>query len=152
MGTSGLIVIIFTVNGQQRKLITYNHCDSGELGMTLVRELYDLLSRYDLDILVKIFNGIAVVTNEIPPTPDQIILLKSYADLDVSNQSLDDWYCLLRKTQGSLFQIIGCGYILQSTIDTDAEYIYTIDCDSQRFLCNDKNVCALTVNSLCRMF
>src|SRR4051812_41350755 len=43
---------------------------------------------------------LTVVDGETPPTPKETEALLRYANLEVSTQSTDDWYCLLRETQG----------------------------------------------------
>jgi hypothetical protein len=41
--------------------------------------------------------------------------LSGFTDLGVSRRSDDDWYCLLRKTQGNPALILKSGYILDSS-------------------------------------
>ena len=65
------------------------------------------------------------------PTQSQIQDLASYTDLSVSTQSTSDWYCLLRRTQGSIITTLEAGYSLQ--MDDDQEYNYIIDVDKNSF-------------------
>jgi hypothetical protein len=50
----------------------------------------------------KIAKGIILVDPKSKPTPEQIEACASTTNLQVSNQSTSDWYCLLREAQGNL--------------------------------------------------
>lgn len=80
--------------------VTYNHFDSYPegLGLDLLREL----SACDHSQLAEIARQILLVREDSTPTPEQIAQLSKWADVGVSRQSLDDWYCLLRDAQGKL--------------------------------------------------
>lgn len=143
MGTRGTIHIIF--NGKKIKL--YNHWDSylEALGHALVKELISLLKRYSIDELKNMFEKIEIVYDSEDnryrePTKDEIKKLEPYNDLYVSHQTTKDWYCLLRKTQGSIKKTLKCGFAYHC--DNNEIFNYVINLDDNNFQCNylKKNV------------
>lgn len=80
--------------------VTYNHSDSypSWLGIQVMSFLHDTPETE----LKEIANRIELVSDDVKPTPEQIEAYKKHADVKVSSQSLQDWYCLLRNTQGDL--------------------------------------------------
>jgi len=52
--------------------------------------------------LKDIANSIELVEEDSVPTPEQVEAYRGYSDTDVATQTLTDWYCLLRHTQGEL--------------------------------------------------
>ena len=67
------------------------------------------------------------------PTLKDIQRLQKYTDLKVSNQSIYDWYCLLRLTQGSFYHLLHSGYLINH-VDADGipmmeEYAYILNLD-----------------------
>lgn len=95
MGTRG----VFGFHKNNVDKITYNHYDSYPSG--LGNDVKKFISNHTMSDLNKIFKRIIMVTNEIPPTPEQIEECKKYCNLDVSEQSTSDWYCLTRDAQGN---------------------------------------------------
>jgi len=100
MGTRGLLG--FIILGQRHA--AYNHWDSYPdcLGMDIVKFISSLTPE-DYATMAHLVAGITWVDSESKPSPE---LQERYRDLGfsdtrVSNQSLEDWYCLLRKTQGA---------------------------------------------------
>lgn len=96
MGTRGCYGIRV---GQQDK-VTYCHMDSypSYLGinvMSFINETPDAE-------LQEIADRIELVNEDSKPSPKQIKQYREHADLNVASQSLKDWYCLLRDTQGDL--------------------------------------------------
>lgn len=79
--------------------LTYNHFDS--YPDCLGRDIINFINNTSLDDLNKIFNKIILVDEESVPTYEQIEECKLFADTTVSKQSLTDWYCLLKDTQGN---------------------------------------------------
>ena len=82
-------------------------------------------------------NNMKILRRE--PNEEDIKKLSNYTDLSVSSQSPSDWYCLLRKVQGSLKNILESQYLL---LDSDTksmtgnifiEYTYILDFDSTNF-------------------
>ena len=96
MGTRGCYG--FRINKHDK--VTYNPFDSypKELGYKLMC----FVAQTQVSAMERIARRIKLVDrNSIPPR-DLIVKYKKYADLSVSEQKYEDWYCLLRKTQGDL--------------------------------------------------
>jgi len=127
MGTRGLYG--FIKNGERK--ITYNHFDSYPDG--LGESIVDFIKKTSIEEMKKIFDKIKLVDNKIQPTPEEKEKCIKWTDLGVSHQSENDWYCLLRKSQGDLDSYKdGLEYMLDYSdpdIDADQEYIYIIDLD-----------------------
>lgn len=96
MGTRGALG--FRLDGVDK--ITYNHSDSypSGLGLDLLNELVGL----NLDTVRENVRKIILVNSADPPTEQQISENQQWANLGVSEQTLEDWYCLLRETQGTI--------------------------------------------------
>ncbi len=134
----------------------YNQFDGhyGGVGTEVVDTLKRILSpsrksrhpqqsvRKKLGRFKKRMTALQPVTNDVPPTAEQQNLYSTlgYADLRVSNQTTEDWYCLLRKLQGSewieaaynnkLFHILdGSDFPKDSLF---CEYVYAINFDTQK--------------------
>lgn len=95
MGTRGLYG--FRKNGEDK--LTYNHWDSYPdcLGDTMVR----FCKETSIEELNEIFDRIVLVNEGDKPTKAQILECAEYYNGSVSNQSIEDWYCLLREAQGN---------------------------------------------------
>ena len=115
MGTRGCYG--FYKNGVTKA--TYNHFDSyiGGLG----KDILDFVENTSIPIMNKIFDKIELVREDDIPTIEQIENCQKYTDLDVSNKSIMDFYCLLRNAQGDL-----------NAYKTDLKYMI----DSKEFLGN----------------
>lgn len=128
MGTRGLIG--FRKNGIDK--LTYNHFDS--YPEYLGKQVLEFIVGYRED-LDSIFNNIVLVNETDKPTKEQIEECKKYADLNVSTRSVEDWYCLLRQSQGNLrcyaqdlkYMIDSHDFILDSLF---CEYAYIINLDT----------------------
>ena len=136
MGTRGLVG--FHHNGVTKA--QYNHFDSypDGLGQQVLQNLRD--AALSLDQLRAIFATIVLVTNERErPTPLQQDQYRRFADTGVSTGSLDDWYCLLRETQGGLRAWLqdGCRHMIDGADfigdSLSCEYAYVVDLDAGRF-------------------
>ena len=133
MSTRGLVG--FVVDGQVKA--TYNHYDSypeglGEDVVSFVKDGW--FTREQVE-------NLKLVDESTPPTEEEKAALREYADTGVSTQSLDEWYVLLRNTQGDLAAILESGYMIDSedfaadslfcewgyliNIDTDKVEVYT---------------------------
>lgn len=111
MGTRGALGV--RLGGHDK--LAYNHFDSypDGLGHDTIKALTVLLAdRQTFEQAVKDLQPVPedAEGNPIKPTPEQIEKLKQYADTGVSNQSLTDWYCLLRQTQGDLQKTVCAGF------------------------------------------
>lgn len=129
MGTRGTITFIF----RGKKIKVYNHWDSYPegLGVDLVNELKILLNNLSIDEIIEKFNNIKIFTYDSMPSKEEIEKLKKYSDTNVSSQNLNDVYCLLRKTQGSIIKILDAQYVINHDGDECCNYI--VDFDEQKF-------------------
>jgi hypothetical protein len=129
MGTRGTITFIF--NG--KKIKVYNHWDSYPegLGRKIVKELKVLLESRLIEEIIERLNEIKIFNYGSVPTEEEIEKLQKYSDVSVSNQDLNDVYCLLRKTQGSIQKILEAGYVVNH--EGDEDYNYFVNFDSKKF-------------------
>jgi len=109
MGTRG----VMGVRIDRKDKIGYQQFDSypSGVGVAVVGDIKKMLSDGGIEKMKGLARALRVVSNRTPPTKVEKIVLKQYADLDVSKQSPDDWYCLLRKNQGMLEQTLLSGYV-----------------------------------------
>lgn len=133
MGTRGFTGLV--IDGVEK--IGYQQYDSypSGVGVQVLKELHELVK--DMDLFKEKARELQVVSNVAPPTADQIEQLAEFTDLGVSNQSTDDWYCVLRSTQGSIREIVRAGFVEDShTFPLDSlfcEYGYLVDLDRGTF-------------------
>ncbi|SNW62242.1 Hypothetical protein ORPV_338 [Orpheovirus IHUMI-LCC2] len=134
MGTRGLFGFVY----KGKYYVAYNHYDSypDYLGQLILDEIKAMLKCGSFDEWLEMAKRIKVVGN-VNPTAEDINLLKEYTDLSVSRQSTDDWYCLLRKCQGSLKNVLESGYILNHVEEDGSpcfeEYAYLLNFDNKTF-------------------
>lgn len=135
MGTRGFIT--FVAEGVEKT--TYNHSDSypAGLGLWVLADLREFASTGDLDGLRDKAIKLRVVPEGSTPSAEDIARFAPQADLSVSDRSLNDWYCLLRNTQGSASAILDAGVLIDDRefpLDSVmAEYGYVIDTDAGCF-------------------
>lgn len=133
MGTRGFTGLV--IDGVEK--IGYQQYDSypSGVGVQVLKELHELVK--DMDLFKEKARELQVVSNVAPPTADQIERLAEFTDLGVSNQSTDDWYCVLRSTQGSIREIVRAGFVEDhSNFPLDSlfcEYGYLVDLDRGTF-------------------
>lgn len=100
MGTRGLLG--FIILGQRHA--AYNHWDSypNALGMDIVAFISSLTPE-DYATMAHLVADITWADSKSKPSPElqENYRKLGFSDTRVSNQSLEDWYCLLRKTQGA---------------------------------------------------
>lgn len=131
MSTRG--AICFVIDGTEK--ITYNHSDSYPdwLGVRFLKWLKDA----DLEQVAQQVRDLRVVNDDIKPTAEDIDRLAPFTNLGVSSSSTDEWYCLLRETQGDLVAILNAGYIedgSQFPLDSlFCEWAYCLDLDRAAF-------------------
>lgn len=134
MGTRGLFGFCY----KGKYYWAYNHWDSypSGLGADIIKQLQYAIDNHLLDDWKNKIVKLIEVDENVSPTDEEIQQLKKYTNLKVSDQSTDDWYCLLRGTQGCLQSILDAGYIVNHAInnkneyDADAEYTYTVNLDN----------------------
>ena len=129
MGTRGLYG--FRKNGVDKT--TYNHFDSypDYLGKIMV----EFCQKTYIEEMNEIFDRIVLVKEGSKPTQKQISDCIEYYDGSVSNQTPEDWYCLLRDAQGNpnvykhglKYMIDNQSFIKDSLF---CEYAYIINLDT----------------------
>lgn len=113
---------------------TYNHFDSypSGLGATMI----DFVRENSDEVLNSIFDKLIMVNEGDKPTEEQIKQCEKWTNLAVSEQSKDNWYCLLRNAQGVPeefnkgleFMIDGQDFIQNSLF---CEYAYIINLEAR---------------------
>lgn len=97
MGTRGL----YGLKKNNEDKLAYNHFDS--YPECLGRDMIKFCKRHPMNELKELFNKIELVGEEKPTEEQKRICKKNNWFNDaVSRQSDEDWYCLLRETQGDL--------------------------------------------------
>lgn len=128
MGTRG--VMGFVVNGEEK--LAYNHYDSYPSGVGA--DILEWLRAQDIGDLKGMVSTLRVIDGETPPTPEDVERLEPWTDLGVSSQSTDDWYCLLRRTQGDLGAMVTAGVIEDGSAfprnSLFCEWGYVVDVDA----------------------
>jgi hypothetical protein len=123
----------FVVDGTEK--IAYNHSDSYPAGLGL--HVLNWLRKAHLGGARRLAGSLRVVEPGSAPTAEDIERLRGYANTNVSTQSLDDWYVLLRGTQGNPAAILDAGVIEDAShfpVDSVmAEYGYIVDFDAEAF-------------------
>ena len=130
MGTRGLYG--FRKNGIDK--LTYNHWDS--YPDWLGKAVAEFCKKTTIKEMNDIFDRIILVKEGRRPTKAQIDECMPYYNGDVSTQSVDDWYCLLREAQGNpsvyknglKYMIDNKDFIKDSLF---CEYAYIINLDTQ---------------------
>lgn len=133
MGTRGFIT--FVTGGEEKT--AYNHWDSYPEGLG-VKVLKFLTASLDsVSALKERALALRVVSPDSKPSPEDIARLGKFADTGVGTQSLDDWYVLLRQTQGEPALMLEAGVIEDAGYfprdSLFAEWGYVIDLDKEAF-------------------
>jgi hypothetical protein len=136
MGTRGFLGFVL----QDKEYITYNHYDSypSGLGDSVLQWLRAEVEngQAGLDSIRQRVAALQLITNEdAEPTPEEAARLAEYADLSVSTG--EDWYSLLRNTQGDPEAILTSGYMIDGhSFPLDSlfcEWGYLVDLDRASF-------------------
>lgn len=126
MGTRGMFVFKF----KGKTIYMYNHYDSRDVAEYLRIFLRKLFSEFTLVEIINKFDSLIIVTDEKPPTRDDIKKLSMYGDTNVSEDDSDlDWYSLLRGCQGNLGAVFESGYFYSADCG-EQEINFTIDFDN----------------------
>jgi hypothetical protein len=126
--------VTFVIDGAEKT--AYNHSDSypDGLGLTMLEWLRQAAADEATAIRAR---GLRVVDPESKPSPGDIERLKGFANAGVGTQSLDDWYVLLRETQGEPALMLEAGVIEDAhefpRSSLFAEWGYVADFDEKRF-------------------
>jgi hypothetical protein len=131
MGTRGFIG--FVVDGTEK--IAYNHFDSYPSGLGV--EVLGWLRKAHIGGARRLAGELRVVDPSTAPTAEDVEKLRPYANTNVGTQTLDDWYVLLRETQGNPAATLDAGFMLDGSdfpLDSVfAEYGYVVDFDANTF-------------------
>jgi len=96
MGTSGAYG--FRIDDTDK--VTYNHFDS--YPEWLGKQVVAFIKAHSVDEMRSIARSIVLVNAKTKPTPEQVKECERWTNITVSEQSTEDWYCLLREAQGNL--------------------------------------------------
>lgn len=138
MGTRGLFGFYY----KGKFYVVYNHSDSYEsgLGAAVAREIAAAGPEGIAEWKAAFDNGEIVVVSEDgdrKPTPEDVARLAPYTDTSVSFGSLDDWYVLARRCQGSIVRVIESGYLVNHADDKGRPlwqvHGYIVDLDHNEF-------------------
>jgi hypothetical protein len=134
MGTRGFVG--FVANGEEK--IAYNHWDSYVDGLGVKVLAWAREAAKEPAALRAAVLKLRVVKNGERPTAEDKKRLRKWTDLGVSEKSTDDWYCLLRGTQGDPAAMLEAGVIEDASefpLDSlFAEWGYLIDTDGDGML------------------
>lgn len=136
MGTRGAIG--FRVNNEDK--VQYNHFDSYPSYLGL--EILNYIQGTNLQALKETAERIILVEEDGIPTEEQIVECQPWTNLDVSEHSVSDWYCLLRDAQGGLNAFSeGLKYMsdykdfLKNSLFCEYAYIINIDEQVLEYYC-----------------
>lgn len=134
MGTRGFVGFV----ADRKVSIVYNHYDSypSHLGVNVLNWLNWLKELSEFEAVKILAANLREVSDDIPPTPEQIEALKQYYEPNVAgNMGVQpNWYQALRNTQGDPGAILASG-LYESAADFPydslfCEWGYLIDLDA----------------------
>lgn len=107
MGTRGFVGFV----SDEKETITYNHWDSypSGVGLTALNFVRGFNSHTEEEYRQKALS-LKRVSDDTPPTRDQVVELIGNANLGVSTGQAEEWYVLLRETHGNPGPILDVGY------------------------------------------
>jgi len=131
MGTRGAIG--FRFNDEDK--VTYNHWESYPSGLGV--KVAEVVQKFNDEQLAGAAARLTLVNESDPVPVDLQERYRSIADTNVGNQSLEDWYCVLRSAQGELAPYID-GTIDHMMDSADflqdslfCEWAYILNCDTR---------------------
>lgn len=123
--------------GRKVRLMRIEH-DADLLWQICVREIYVLIKHYgSVELLRHAFDKLLDAKNK--PKLEAIEKCKPFTDLEISNKSTNDWYCLTRYCQHSFINILESGYFLNNGDDLGQVFILDFNTNSVRFYGKDLN-------------
>lgn len=137
MGTRGFVGFV----ADEKETIAYNHFDSYPSGVGVHNLKFVARLAADGETLEKyrvLARDIQHVSDDVPPTREDVVRLAQFANLNVSQKNLyTEWYGLLRETQGSAAATLECG-VVENCPDFPkdslfCEWGYLINFDTQKF-------------------
>lgn len=130
MGTRGLLA--FAHDGEVKA--TYNHFDSYPSGLGNAVAKF-IAGGFDLDEAKALFKALVAVNEDEKPTTEQQAQLLKYFDDRVSTRSSEEWYALLRHTQGEPEEFLKAGFFIDNIeFAKDSlfcEWGYVVDLDRE---------------------
>jgi len=135
MGTRGAYGVVIN----EREKISYSQYDSYPQGKGIdnLRWLRGEIESGNMELLRKLAQDCRVVSDAKKPTKEDIEHLAPLTNLSVSEETVEDWYCLTRGAQGDIGALLGYGYMLDShTFPLDSlfcEWAYIVDLDREVF-------------------
>ena len=134
MGTRGLYG--FRKNGVDK--LTYNHWDS--YPDCLGHDVVEFCKSTSIKEMNEIFDRIVLVEEDGTPTKKQIVECMEFYDEGVGTGRVDDWYCLLRESQGDLNAyknglkyMIDNGEFIKDSLFCEYAYIINLDTNCLEF-------------------
>lgn len=107
MGTRGFVGF----QSGEKETITYNHWDSYPSGVGVsVLGFVRAMNEHTEEEYRQKAATVKHVSDNVPPTRDEVVELIGHANLSVSTRNVDEWYVLLRETHGNPAAILDCGY------------------------------------------
>jgi len=134
MGTRGRVTLVS--NGVKKTW--YVHFDADSLGWMLLRDLKLLLRAVGgkMEIIKMMVDNLKQIETG-TPTEEEVKLFFEYSDTRVERQSLDSWYCLLRKCQNSLINTLMTGYYVEDRETSHVQFHWVLDFDANEFYYDD---------------
>lgn len=129
MSTRGTIAV--KIDGETKG--SYNHSDS--YPTWLGNRVLEFLKDADLDELRTKARALVKVPDR-APTAEEVERLKPYTDLGVSTGSTQEWYCVLRGTQGELGKILDAGIYEPFPVGAE-EWSYVVDLDDEKLVVHE---------------
>jgi len=137
MGTRS--VVGFRINNQDK--LSYNQYDGyfEGVGADVVLSIRKQITKESLEEIKRKAQDLILVDKDSTPTDEQqrTFMEAGLYDGSVSNQSPNDWYCLLRHAQGKPFMLLDAGIMLKANdfvFDSlSCEYAYIINLDTMKF-------------------
>lgn len=148
MGTQGVFGYII---GKKRR-ITHVENDADLLWQILVREIYVLMKHFgSKESLKEAFKKIKPVKGK--PKPSDIEKCKVFTDLEGSNNSLEEWSCILKWSQISYINMLETGYIINQKEEYGRIFIldlnkFSVSYYDNKHISNPNNLDTATIDEI----